>query len=298
MTAPTTTAVVVEGTTAPAGADAGSTSPGSAGANGQAPIDTGSTVDAPAPETAPKPPGGAPASTRTERIRSSSRDDNAPGDSDPKPAPTEPAADKKPKTEWKVEDVNAVLSQAVQAGELPEGAQRYVEQLRKENGERRNEAKASKAEADAVNDKFTNAVLALTTALGLTPEGDESEAEQVDPEQRLDEMAQMYREKTVELAVYRTAAGVGGDADALLDSRTFLTTVFALDVSADDFTAQVAAAATEAMRTNPKLRAVQEAQPAASGGQFSGGPAEPSTSEWSVDDFRRARRQAQNGLTT
>lgn len=62
------------------------------------------------------------------------------------------------------------------------------------------------------------------------------------------------REKTLELAVFRNAAANEADANALLDSRTFMKAVEALDPEADDFNESVAQAITKATDSNPRLK--------------------------------------------
>lgn len=260
------------------------TAPAAAPAEG-APADTGTPdstgtgADSGTPDTTATPAVARPREPRPERVRSSSREDDAPADSDD----NQPAG--KASSDWKVED-------------LPPGAQKMIADLRKEAGTRRTEAGEQKKAADAaqkqaqaVDEKFASAVEAFTKALGLTPDNDEPEKS---PEERLGEITSQYKQKTVELAVYKAASHAGGDADALLDSRGFLTRAFAMDPGAEDFDAQIAAAIAEAVEANPKLRAVEAyvAPSAPSGGDFGGGPAERNDpDDWSVDDFRRLRSE-------
>lgn len=187
--------------------------------------------------------------------------------------------------DWRIED-------------LPPGAQKLIGDLRKENGTRRTEAADAKKAAQAAekkatdgDERFAKATQAFMTALGLTPEPDEP---QRSPEELLAEATTNYRNTRVELAVFRAAAAHGADPEALLDSRAFLTKAHALDPSGEDFNTAIAAAISDAVDGNPKLRAEAPARPAQqapSGGDFGGGPAgPPGPEEWSVDDFRRARR--------
>ncbi|MFI5778132.1 hypothetical protein [Nocardia sp. NPDC051570] len=83
-----------------------------------------------------------------------------------------------------------------------------------------------------------------------------SEDEANDPKKLTGQLKSAVQEANgarVELAVYR-AAGKDIDADALLDSRAFASVVSKIDLTADDFTAQVAAEITKAVEKNPKLR--------------------------------------------
>lgn len=278
MTAPisTTAAPAAEGT--PAGGDAAST------AGGQAPP-AGNPADTTGATGAPKPPGGSPAK-RTEQVRTASREDTGPTGDDPADDTTASTEGQAPTgDDWRIED-------------LPPGARKHIESLRKEAGKNRTEANKAKEAATAADERFAGAVEAFMGALGLTPP---AETEAVPPEQQLADITKAYRERTVELAVYRAAGAHDGDAEALLDSRTFLRKALALDPAAEDFHAKVAEAIAEAVQENPKLRAAQPApveQAAPSGGDFRGGPAAtPGPDEWGVDDFRRERHKALNGTT-
>jgi hypothetical protein len=227
----------------------------------------------------------------TERVRSASRDDDAPqdhtGDGDGTDDGDDTGKPGKPgKSDWKIDD-------------LPPGAQKYISDLRKEAGTRRTEAAEAKKAADAAaqkaaagDERFANATEAFMKALGLTPEPDEPERS---PEDLLGEITTKYQQSRIELAVYRAAGAYEADPDALLDSRGFLSKAHALDLSADDFEDAIAEAIADAVDSNPKLRAAPAFEPAPaapSGGDFGGGPAGRSgPDEWSVDDFRRNRNQ-------
>lgn len=272
MTAPTTTAPA--SSTAPEGEGAAGVDPGQAPGSGS----TG-------PATAPGSTAGQ-ASEGRQNVRSSSRDDDEPREPGQHDDQQQDAkTGRKTTGDWKIED-------------LPPGAQKLIGDLRKENGTRRTEAQESKKAADAaskrageVDEKFASAVQAFTKALGLTPEADEP---QRSPEELIGELTTKYQQSRVELAVFRAAAAAEADAEALLDSRSFLTAAHALDPADQDFEQAIADAISDAVEQNPKLRA-QPVEPAythaPSGGDFGGGPAISSgPDEWSVDDFRRERR--------
>ncbi len=89
-------------------------------------------------------------------------------------------------------------------------------------------------------------------ALGLDPEGKpdaKALGEQVERERT------EARQARVELAVFRAAGKVGGDPDALLDSRAFLDTIADLDPASSGFGDAVAGAIAKAIETNPRLKA-------------------------------------------
>lgn len=164
----------------------------------------------------------------------------------PAPTPPAPTADATPPPDG---DINA----------LPDWARKQIGDLRKEAADRR--TKANEAES-------TKAALlkAIGGALGL----DTGEAP--DPAALTDQLNATQaeaRQAKVEVAALRAAAKLGADADALLDSRAFITKVAGLDPAADDFATALEAAVTEAIAANPKLKAGQA--PAKGGADFAGG---------------------------
>lgn len=266
---------------------------------GQAPTDTGqvdpgrtSTDSSSSGGDAGSKEDGGPRGRRapTERVRTASRDDDAPQDTD---GAGDGDAGKGGKgeggKEWRIED-------------LPPGAQKLIKDLRTENGSRRNEAaeakkakEAAEQAAKAGDERFANATEAFMRALGLTPEPDEPERS---PEELVGELTTKYQQISVELAVYRAAKNHDGDPDALLDSRGFITKAHALDPAADNFAEAIAQLISDAVDSNPKLRAApaEPGQAAPSGGDFGGGPAGPvGPEDWSVDDFRRERNNKGRG---
>lgn len=160
-----------------------------------------------------------------------------PGEPEPKAeAPAAPAAEK-------VED-------------LPDWAQKQIRDLRKTDGDERIAAKQLAAIQKALNP-------------------DAKDDEKPDPVKLAADLADRdtaARAAQTELAVYKLASKNGADADALLDSRAFLTKI--ADIDHTD-TAKVTKAITDAINTNPKLKAVRAA--GQSGGDFSGGSGENRT---------------------
>ncbi|WP_329148803.1 hypothetical protein OIU91_21305 [Streptomyces sp. NBC_01456] len=104
-------------------------------------------------------------------------------------------------------------------------------------------------------------------ALGITPDGQEADPAQLTAQ--LTASQAQARQTAVELSVYRHAAEAGGDADALLDSRAFATSLDDLD-PAD--TAAIQAAIEAAVTANPKL-ATAPTGPARGGAEFTSPPA-------------------------
>ncbi|WP_371652492.1 MULTISPECIES: hypothetical protein [unclassified Streptomyces] len=122
------------------------------------------------------------------------------------------------------------------------------------------------AKEKAAEEARTQLAQDIGRALGIVPEGEPADPAQLTAQ--LTASQAQARQTAVELAVYRHAAAAGGDADALLDSRTFAASLAEVD-PAD--TAAVQAAITAAVTANPKLAAAPAA-PARGGAEFSGAP--------------------------
>lgn len=73
------------------------------------------------------------------------------------------------------------------------------------------------------------------------------------------------RQAATELAVFRAAQAAGADANALLDSRSFMAKTSGLDSSASDFVEQVKAIVDQQIAANPGLAATNGQPPAPSG---------------------------------
>ncbi|MFJ6935697.1 hypothetical protein [Streptomyces sp. NPDC101132] len=153
---------------------------------------------------------------------------------------------------------------------LPEWAQKAIADARAEAGKERTTAKANAA-AEA------RSALAqeIGKALGIVQDdkpADPAELTRTITTQtgRIGELEATVRTQAVELAVHGAAARLGANAAALLDSRTFLTSVQGLDPATDDFTTKLDAAITAAVEQNQQLRGGQA--PRRGGGDFTGGP--------------------------
>lgn len=136
----------------------------------------------------------------------------------------------------------------------PATAARMVADLRAENARDRTSAKEKAAQ---------EAQAELLTKLGLKPAD-----EPADPAKVASDLAAARTaaaDSARELAIYR-AAPAGTDVNALLDSRSFLTTVASIDPT--DTTA-LAAAIGQAITNTPRLKTGQA--PAASGTDLPGG---------------------------
>lgn len=147
--------------------------------------------------------------------------------------------------------------------DLPDWAQRIIRDTRKEAGDYRTKAKANEDGLAQLRD-------AAAVALGL------KQAEQVTAEQLTQQLTAAQaqaKQNAIQLAAFRAANAQGVNADALLDSASFLRAADALDHTSADFSAQLSAAVTAALTANPTLRSTTRAV-GASGPDDTGGTGE------------------------
>lgn len=126
----------------------------------------------------------------------------------------------------------------------PEALRAEITRLRRENGAARTNAKAQAA--DEARADFAQQIGKI---LGLIPD----EATELDPAALTEQLTNSQaatRQAQVELAVFRAAAGTDADPSALLDSRSFLEKVAALDPGDGD---AITAAIADAIGSNPRL---------------------------------------------
>jgi len=160
--------------------------------------------------------------------------------------------------------------------DLPAETQAEIRALRREAQRFREEAKGS---ADKARQE-------LLSEVGKLLGGGSTEMTPEELHSRLDKVSTERTGAIVELAVHRAASKVGGDPEALLDSRTFLTRVGKLDPDADDFSAKVAEEIKAAVQDNPRLGSGAPAT--RSGGEIGGASGERSGDSW-ADMEKRAR---------
>ncbi|MBF8186327.1 hypothetical protein ITP53_11315 [Nonomuraea sp. K274] len=136
-----------------------------------------------------------------------------------------------------------------------------LEFWKRKSRENENRAKQNKQAADKAQAEAKTQLDKIAELLGLKSKSE-------DPKQLADQLTAKLggaetalREKTVELEVYRAAGNHGGDASALLDSRSFLKAVAALDPDDDGFADAVADAIKTAVKANPKLAAAETKTP-------------------------------------
>jgi hypothetical protein len=210
-----------------------------------------------------------------------------------------------------IEPEQPAVADPRKVADLPAWAQKLIKDTRAEAAEFRNQLKELKTASEAKPDGPTAEQLVETArqevaqqiakALGLAPE----EEQQLDPAQVIEQLtsekdavtqqnaqnADLLRRTQIELAVVRQSLKAGADAEALLDSRSFLANVRDLDPSAKEFADTVTSVITKAVEENPKFAAAQAAAHTKSGGEFGGGPGGRTGDDKTVDDFRKDRRR-------
>jgi hypothetical protein len=138
----------------------------------------------------------------------------------------------------------------------------YVKKLHDSEAAARVKARDAEAAAQAK-------IAAALEALGIkTDAEDPAEAAKQAAAER-DKATQSARDAALHLAVYKAASKVGADADTLLDSNSFQSSISEVDPTDAE---AVKTAIEKAVKTNPRFKLVQAA--GASGSDFSGGSGE------------------------
>lgn len=176
----------------------------------------------------------------------------------------------------------------------------YVEKLRREAQSLRKKAKedAEAAAKKAAEESKREAYEAFGKTLGYIKD-DEPVDPQVLLEQAAEEKAAIANERDAyraqiaafkfEQALTKAANTADGDLDLLAPYLKGTGALDALDIDADDYLDQVSAVVAAAVESNPKLRkAAPVAAPARSGGDLSGGTANPRTKNpTDIDGWRK-----------
>ncbi|WP_130012146.1 hypothetical protein [Serinicoccus sediminis] len=174
----------------------------------------------------------------------------------------------------------------------PDKAKAEIERLRRENGAERTTAKQQAA--DQARTELLASLSPALKALGLDIPGDEQVTPEALAEQArtnkadADKARDDAREARVELAVFRRADTHSADAQALLDSRTFLAKVADLDPSSDDFGSKLDDAIKTAVSDNPKLKAAPVV--GSSSADHAGGSGEGAVTQEAFDKMSGAER--------
>ena len=301
---------MTEPTTAPGASDGGTTTTTDAGP-GDGGAEAGATVTAGSELPAVLPGAGSAAQARTDdtsRATPPAAKPSAPPAAPPAPPTTgqDPAAGKDDGQAEGKDDKpirGAAQTSALSRkplDEFPPEVRDYVGQLRKEAGDNRVGRKDAETKAQTAEERLNGFLEGFAKVMGLAPETEGQAAEQLTPEQltaQLGEERSAHRNTQVEFAAMRAALrpGVGADVDALMDSRSFLDKVHALDPAAADFTTQIQTAIDDVLAANPRFRAVGQAPPPPpSGGEFTGGPGgRPDAESMSIEDHLAEINNAQ-----
>lgn len=159
-----------------------------------------------------------------------------------------------------------------------EKAKSIIDDLRKENAKHRTGKSQSDSQAQAAQQQLE----AVLKALGKSPDGSDAPP---DPQALAAEVTQQQAanwETAAENAVLRVAAAAGADADALLDSTTFLDSLVSedfitLDPKSADFRTKLQAHITVWVDKHPKHKTAAASTATRSGGDHPGGTGTPTT---------------------
>lgn len=147
--------------------------------------------------------------------------------------------------------------------DLPDWAQKIIRDTRAEAANHRTAAKSAAEQAEkGLTEK-------LATALGLKQDAPDPAA----LTQQLTAAQQASKTAAVQLAVFKAAAKQQANADALLDSNSFLGAVSSLDPAAADFPTQITDAIKTAVGQNPTAFRLAQAA-GASAADHAGGSGE------------------------
>lgn len=152
-------------------------------------------------------------------------------------------------------------TQAAEAQQAKVYDEAYVKRLHDSEAAARVKARDAEAGAQAK-------IAAALEALGIKPDTDPAEAAKAAAAER-DAATNDAREASLHLAVYKAATKAGADADTLLDSNSFRSTLKEVD---PHDAAAVQTAIENAVKDNPRFKLAQAA--GAGGATFSGGSGE------------------------
>lgn len=176
---------------------------------------------------------------------------------------------------------------------LPPHVQKMITDLRSENAKHRTKAKTASEEAKTAADKArADFAKQIGKALGLVEDDAPPDVNAL--MQQLTTKDGELKARTVELALYRTAGKAGGNAEALLDSRSFLAEVGELDHSSKTFIADLESTVKDFVKKHPQFKNTAGQAPATSGGELNGGSGErqkKTGEDASFDDLAAARKK-------
>lgn len=173
---------------------------------------------------------------------------------------------------------------------LPADVRKIIEDARAEAAKSRTEKQTAAQQAQAAKDQRDG----ILKALGLTPDGKDAPP---DPDALAAQIADSKGaawETAAENAILRVAGPAGADADALLDSNTFLDSLVEFiedDPKSAAFRTKMQAHIKAYVETHPKFKTAP-AGPARSGGDHPGGAGPTNTRPKSLGDAVRTHFKA------
>ena len=178
---------------------------------------------------------------------------------------TTPAADSTPTG---TSTTTPPADEAQDVSSLPTWAQKLIKSTNAEAAKHRTEKQAANQQRDA-----------MLKVLGYTPNGTTAPPTPEELTEKLGQQQAQTWELGAQLAVVRTATAAGADADALLDSNTFLDSLAEFvddDPNTAEFRTKMAAHIAKFVTEHPKFKTAP-AGPARSGGDHPGGGSTPTT---------------------
>ncbi|MFJ6074655.1 hypothetical protein ACIQFU_28145 [Streptomyces sp. NPDC093065] len=148
---------------------------------------------------------------------------------------------------------------------LPAWAQKALSDARAEAGKGRITAKQK-----AADEARTEIAQQIGKALGLVQ--DDGPPDPAKLTEQVADLSGQLRAARSELAAYRAAGAEGANASRLLNSRSFVDKLAALDPTAEGFAEQLKKAITDEVATDPDLYRAAPAGPPRGGAEFQGAP--------------------------
>ncbi|MCY0959607.1 hypothetical protein [Streptomyces sp. H27-H5] len=149
---------------------------------------------------------------------------------------------------------------------LPPWAQKALTDARAEAGKGRITAKQK-----AADDARAEIAQQIGKALGIVQ--DDGPPDPAKLTEQVADLSGQLRAARSELAAYRSAGTEGANASRLLNSRSFVDKLAALDPTAEGFAEQLKKAITDEVATDPDLYRAAPAGPSRGGAEFQGAPA-------------------------
>jgi len=178
--------------------------------------------------------------------------------------PADPPVEDPPKPSPLEQQAQEAIDELKQAGqEVPQALEKAVKEFR----DARREAASYRTQSREQQTQQAEAMKSLAKAFGIDV-GDDKPPDPAELQTQIEQSQRDAQQARVELAAYKAAGKHDADADALLDSRSFLAKVAKVDPAADDFDEQIDAAVRDSIESNPKLKA------SPGGGSQSRGPAQ------------------------